>query len=141
MRVDDTAGIVFSLMVREHDIAALLREIFFTVGLGENKSVDFDKADYITHDGVAMLRGIGLLVSDDMVHTEQVIDFMEDTDNYDIIKSKHKQRSFRLCFEPQREYGCFSVVKVLKFKRQQKHYTETEKKKQLYRILQGKGKI
>ena len=117
MRVDDTAGIVFSLMVREHNIATLLRKIFFSVGFCENKTVDFDKTDDIAHDRITMLRGIVLLVSDDMVHAEQVIDFVKDTDYYNIVKSKHKQKSFRLCFEPQIEYGCFSRVKVLKFKR------------------------
>ncbi len=141
VRVDNTAGIVFSLMVGEHDIAAILWEVFFAIGLGKNKSIDFDKTDNIAHDGVTMLRGIMFLVPDDMVHTEQVIDFMKDTDDYNIVKSKHKQSSFRLCFEPQTEYGCFSEVKVLKFKRQQKHYTEMKIKMQLYRILQGKGKI
>ena len=117
MRVDDTAGIVFALMVREHNISTLLREVFLAVGLGENESVDFDKTDDIAHDRITMLRGIVLLVSDDMVHAEQVIDFVKDTDDYNIVKSKHKQKSSRLCFEPQIEYGCFSGVKVLKFKR------------------------
>jgi len=91
MRVDDTAGIVFALMVREHNIATLLRKIFLAVGLGENEPIDFDKTDDVAYDGVTMFRCILFFVPYDVVHTKKIIDFMKDTDYYNIIKSKHKR--------------------------------------------------
>jgi len=89
MRVDDTAGIVFSLMVWDHNIATLLRKIFFSVGFCENKTIDFDKTDDVAYDGVTMFRCILFFVPYDVVHTKKIIDFMKDTDYYNIIKSKH----------------------------------------------------
>ena len=77
MRVHDTAGIVFALMVREHDISTLLREVFLSVRLGEDKSVELDKTYHVAHDGIAVFGTITVLVPDDVVHAQKIVNFVK----------------------------------------------------------------
>lgn len=98
--VHNTAGVVFSLMIREHDVAAFRRKVLRSVGFGEDAAVYFDEADNITYDGITLLRRIFLFVPDDIAHTEQIVDLVKQTDYYNIVKSKHMPESFHVCVEP-----------------------------------------